>query len=183
MSELTEKLAGLLENDDKNYDPRMEELMRSDRLIDFKYENLSVLEDQEIFHVAKIRGMQNLIRIPVWRIQKIYLQKDMLDYHAPWMDYIRSLDETNPRDKKELEATIGELMGINEMIRQLIMLRPALEGKRAILYADSIKPQVANNPVYQTQPQDNQEGFLSKVAGFIFGKKDDDSRGYQKKRY
>jgi hypothetical protein len=173
MSELTDQLSKLLDDaNEKNHDPRMEELMRSDRLIDPSYENLSVLEDQEIFHIAKIRGAQKGLNVSVRRIKKVYETKDMLDYHTPWMDYVRSLDEKNPYDKVELDSKLGDLVIINEMVKQLIVLRPALEGKRANLYADSIKQQVINNPASPQQMNEPQEGFFSKAISFLFGKKD-----------
>lgn len=176
MSDLTDQLSKLLDDaGDKNYDPRMEELMRSDRLIDPKYENLSVLEDPEIFHISKIRGAQKAFNIPVWKLKKLYDAEDMKDYHAPWIDYIRDLDPKNENDKKELESNVGDFVIVNEMVKQLVILRPALEGKRASLYADSIKPQVTNNPGIPTQPAEQQEGFLGKMFSFIFGKKDQDN--------
>lgn len=175
MSALTDQLATLLDDkNDKNYDPRMEELMRSDKLIDPKAENLSDLRDEEIFSIAKVRGAQKAFQIPVWKIQKLYNRPDMMDYHTDYIDYIRQLDPALPHGKEELDAHVGDFNMVIEMVHQLVYLRPALEGNRAKLYADSIKPQVANVPVQPITPEP-QEGMLSKIAGFIFGKKEQQS--------
>lgn len=182
MSDLSDQMAKLLDDKlDKNYDPRMEELMRSDRLIDPTNEALSKLEEQEIFHIAKIRGAQEGFRIPLRKIWKLYKRKDLADFHTDYIDYIRSLDDKNPDDKKELDSTIGGLAMTNKMVEELIKLRHAEEAWTAKLYADSIKPQVANVPV-AVQQQEQQEGALSKIFGFIFGKKQDASQGYQQRR-
>lgn len=172
MSELTDTLAKLLDDKtDKNYDPRMEELMRSDRLIDPTNEALSKLEEQEIFHIAKIRGAQEGFRVPLWKIQKMYHQNWMELYSTDYMEYIRNLNPNIERDKKELESTIGGLAMTNRMIDELVKLRHAEEAWTAKLYADSIKPQVANVPP-QMPVQEAQEGFFSKILGFFLGKKE-----------
>lgn len=179
MTELTEKLAELLDDkNDKNYDPRMEELMRSDKLIDPKAENLSKLEDPEIFHIAKIRGLQVGLRIPVWKLQRIYNADDMLDYTTDYMEFTRSLKATDPGDKKILESSIGGLAMTEEAVAQLICLRGALDAWKAKLYADSIKPAVANIPM-PMQREEEQEGLLSKMANLIFGRKKEEPR-YQR---
>ena len=173
MSELTDALAKILDDKaDKNYDPRMEELMRSDRLIDPTNEALSKLEEQEIFHIAKIRGAQEGFRIPLWKIQKVYNQEWLQLYSTDYMEYIRNLKETDKRDKIELDSVIGGLAMTNRMIEELIKLRHAEEAWTAKLYADSIKPQVANVPPPMLPQQEAQEGFFSKIFGFIFGKKE-----------
>jgi len=175
MSDLSDQMAKLLDDKlDKNYDPRMEELMRSDKLIDPKAENLSDLRDEEIFSVAKIRGAQKAFQISIRKIKKLYLREDMLGYHTDYIDYIRDLDEKNEHDKLELDSNVGDFKMVIEMVHQLVYLRPALEGNRAKLYADSIKPQVANIPVQTLQPE-QQEGLLSKMFGFFFGKKEQSS--------
>jgi hypothetical protein len=180
MSELSDALAKVLDDkSDKNYDPRMEELMRSDKLIDPKAENLSKLEDQEIFHIAKIRGAQKGFSIQLKRIKKIYDLPEMQGYHSDYIDYVRALDPI--KDKEELETYIGGLPMTNEMVLQLVSLRGALEAWKAKLYADSIKPQVANQPAI-IQPQEPQPGFFSKIADFFFGKKQDDGNGYRRSK-
>jgi len=182
MSDLSDQMAKLLDDKlDKNYDPRMEELMRSDKLIDPKAENLSKLEDPEIFHIAKIRGAQKSFNIPVWKIKKMYMTPDMMDYHTDYIDYIRALDPKNEQDAKELAACVGEFVMINEMVTQLVCLRGALEAWKAKLYADSIKPQVANIPVPMPQ-QEEKEGLLAKTLNFFFGKKPEQNQGYQNRR-
>lgn len=153
---------------ERNYDPRMEELMRSDKLIDPKAENLSKLEDQEIFHVSKIRGAQKGFTATVRQVKKIYELPWMKDYHTEYIDYIRSLDWE--KDKDEINTVIGGLPMTSEMVTQLISLRGALEAWKAKLYADSIKPQVINNP-QAIPPQEPQEGLLAKLFGFFLGKK------------
>jgi hypothetical protein len=173
MSDLSDALAKILDDKaDKNYDPRMEELMRSDRLIDPTNEALSKLEEQEIFHIAKIRGAQEGFSIPLWKIQKIYKQDWLQLYSTDYMEYIRNLDPAIERDKKELESVIGGLNMTNRMINELIKLRHAEEAWTAKLYADSIKPQVANVPPQMPQQQEEKEGIFSKIIGFIFGKKE-----------
>ena len=173
MSELSDALAKILDDKtDKNYDPRMEELMRSDRLIDPTNEALSKLEEQEIFHIAKIRGAQEGFRIPLWKLKKVYDQDWLRLYSTDYMDYIRNLNEADARDKKELETTIGGLTMTNRMIEELIKLRHAEEAWTAKLYADSIKPQVANVPPQMLPQQEAQEGFFSKVFNFFLGKKE-----------
>jgi len=179
MSELSDALAKVLDDkSDKNYDPRMEELLRSDRLIDPTNEALSKLEEQEIFHIAKIRGAQLGFNISVWKLQKTYQQEWLLDYHVDYIDYIRNLDPTKEHDKKELESTIGGLTMTNGMINELIKLRHAEEAWTAKLYADSIKPQVANAPTPMPMMQDPQEGFFTKMFNFLFGKKKEEPSGY-----
>jgi hypothetical protein len=181
MSQLSDALAKVLEDkDDKNYDPRMEELMRSDKLIDPNAENLSKLEDPEIFHVAKIRGAQKGMALRVSDLYRIYNLPEMKEYKTEYMDYVRNLDPLKKEDKEILNTMIGGLPMTNEMIRQLISLRGALEAWKAKLYADSIKPQVVNNPGYIPQNQDQQEGFFSKALSFLFGKKEDKG-GYQRR--
>ena len=173
MSELTNALAKILDDKtDKNYDPRMEELMRSDRLIDPTNEALSKLEEQEIFHIAKIRGAQEGFRVPLWKIQKMYNQDWIQLYSTDYMEYVRNLNPANERDKKELESTIGGLAMTNRMIDELVKLRHAEEAWTAKLYADSIKPQVANVPPQMLPAQEAQEGFFSKIISFIFGRKE-----------
>jgi hypothetical protein len=180
MSELTDALVKVLdEKGDKNYDPRMEELMRSDRLIDPTNEALSKLDEQEIFHIAKIRGMQVGFQIPLWKVQKMYNLPWMKEYSTDYMDYIRALDWKSERDKKELESTLGGMTMVNPMISELIKLRHAEDAWTAKLYADSIKPQVANAPAIMPQQQEQQEGFFSKMISFFFGKKQE-SNGYKK---
>ncbi len=167
--EFLKSLGKLLDDKgEKNYDPRMEELMRSDKLIDPKAENLSKLEDQEIFHVSKIRGAQKGFSVSVKQVKKIYELPWMRDYRTEYMEYIRSLDWE--KDKEEINTIIGGLPMTSEMVTQLISLRGALEAWKAKLYADSIKPQVVNNP-QAIPPQEPQEGLLSKVLGFFIGKK------------
>jgi hypothetical protein len=182
MSEIADAMRKLLPDaSDKNYDPRMEELLRSDRLIDPKYENMSILEDQEIYSIAKLRGAQKAFAVPVRKIKKIYDLPEMQPYHAPWIDYIRALDENNEHDKLELDASVGGLPMINEMIYQLIYLRGSREGTKLKIYADSIKPAVANNPPMMQQPEP-QEGVLSKIIGFFVGKKQENpSPGYKQR--
>lgn len=180
MSEISDALAKVLDDKlDKNYDPRMEELMRSDRLIDPTNEALSKLEEQEIFHIAKIRGAQEGFRVPLWKIQKMYNQDWIQLYSTDYMEYIRNLNPANERDKKELESTIGGLAMTNRMIDELIKLRHAEEAWTAKLYADSIKPQVANVPP-QMIPAEPQEGFFSKIIGFFLGKKKEEPTGYRR---
>ena len=182
MSQLSDALAKVLEDkDDKNYDPRMEELMRSDKLIDPTAENLSKLEDPEIFHVAKIRGAQKGMALKVSDLYRIYNLPEMKAYKTDYMEYVRQLDPTKDEDKKILNQMVGGLPMTNEMVRQLISLRGALEAWKAKLYADSIKPQVVNNPGYIPQPQDQQEGLFAKALNFLFGKKQEDKGGYQRR--
>lgn len=175
MSELKDELIKLLDQkDDKNYDPRMEELMRSDRLIDPKNETLSDLEDQEIFHIAKIRGAQVGFKITMKDLKKIYELPHLKDYHCDYIDFIREAP-------KELdEMIIGGLPMLNVMIEELIKLRRSKEGWAAKLYADSIKPQVANMPVPYVPPQEEKEGFFAKIFNFFFGKKKEEGvQGYK----
>lgn len=173
---ILKSLRQALEADDgKNYDPRMEELMRSDKLIDPKAENLAKLEEQEVYHIAKIRGAQTAFKITVRKLKRLYETPEMMKYSTPYMDYIRSLKEDNPNDRKELDMEIGGLPVTNEMISQLICLTGAFDAWKAKLYADSIKPVVSNQPIPFQQPQQEQEGLFSKVLGFMFGKKDQPS--------
>ena len=182
MSEMTDQLSKLLDDkNDKNYDPRMEELMRSDRLIDPTNEALSKLEEQEIFHISKIRGAQIGFSIPLWMIWRRYQLPHMQYYHSDYIDYIRSIDPKTEEGKKELATTVGGLAMTNEMIVQLIKLRHAEEAWTAKLYADSIKPAVANVNPMAMQPQEQQEGALSKIFSFFFGKKQEQNQGYQKR--
>ena len=160
---------------EKNYDPRMEELMRSDRLIDPTNELLTKLENPEIYHISKIRGAQKGFGLSVRRIRKAYMLPWMRDYHTDYIDYIRSLDENSEHDKKELDQELGNLIMTTEMITQMVKLRHALEAWKAKLYADSIKPQVANLPPIQPV-QEEQEGLFSKLFGALFGKKKDEQR-------
>ena len=166
---------------DKNYDPRMEELSRSDKLIDPYNEALSKLEEQEIFHIAKIRGAQISFSVNVRHLKKLYSTPDMMAYHTQYIDYIRALDEKNEYDKKELDTFIGGLPMTNLMISELIKLRHAEDAWTAKLYADSIKPQVANVPTFLPAQQEQQEGLFSKALNFIFGKKDNGAQGYNRK--
>jgi hypothetical protein len=166
---------------DKNYDPRMEELSRSDKLIDPTNEALSKLEEQEIFHISKIRGAQISYSTRVRILKKLYSTPDMKDYHTQYIDYIRALSEDNPYDKAELDSYIGGLPMTNLMISELIKLRHAEDAWTAKLYADSIKPQVANVPTFMPSQQEPQEGFFSKALNFIFGKKDNGAQGYNRK--
>ena len=161
---------------EKNYDPRMEELLRSDRLIDPNNELLTKLENEEIYHISKIRGAQKGFLLTVRRIKKVYNLPWMLDYHTEYMDYVRSLDEKDEHDKLELDSTIGDLKMTSEMIAQMIKLRHALEAWKAKLYADSIKPQVANIPPV-IQPTEEKEGVFSWLAGVLFGKKGNQQQG------
>lgn len=180
MSELRDELVKLLDQkDDKNYDPRMEELMRSDRLIDPKNETLSDLEDQEIFHIAKIRGAELGFKITMRELHKIYSLPHLVDYHCNYIDYIRSLDPI--RDKEVLDSLVGGLPMLNRSIEELIKLRRSKEGWAAKLYADSIKPQVANVPMPYPQPQEEQVGFFAKIINFFLGKKKEESgvQGYK----
>jgi len=182
MSKLSDSLAKVLEDSsDKNYDPRMEELMRSDRLIDASNEALTKLEEQEIFHIAKIRGAQEGFRISLRKVQKLYKTPMMMEYNTDYIDYVRSLNPDNESDKKELDSMVGGLAMTNRMIEELIKLRHAEDAWTAKLYADSIKPQVANVPV-QMQPSEPQEGFFSKLFGFFVGKKQEQSQGYRGSR-
>lgn len=175
MSELSDKLAKLFDaKDDKNYDPRMEELMRSDRLIDPKNETLSNLEDQEIFHIAKIRGAQVGFRITLKDLRAIYNLPHLADYHCDYIDYIRKA----PADLDNMQ--IGGLPMLNVMIEELIKLRRSKEGWAAKLYADSIKPQVANMPPAYPVPQEEKPGFFGWIVGLLFGKKKEEPRqGYR----
>jgi hypothetical protein len=167
---------------EKNYDPRMEELLRSDRLIDPNNELLTKLENEEIYHISKIRGAQKGFLLTVRRIRKVYNLPWMLDYHTDYMDYIRALDEKNEHDKVELDSIIGDLKMTSEMISQMIKLRHALEAWKAKLYADSIKPQVANIPPV-IAPTEEKEGVFSWLAGVLFGKKGNQQQqqGYQQR--
>lgn len=180
MSDISDQLAKLLDDkSDKNYDPRMEELMRSDKLIDPRAENLSKLEDPEIFHIAKIRGAQKGMMLRVSDIKRIYDLPELKDYHTDYIDYTRSLDPI--KDKDFLASPVGGLPMTNEMVTQLISLRGALEAWKAKLYADSIKPQVANTPGY-IPPPEPQEGMFAKMLNFFFGKKQDSQQsGYSKR--
>jgi hypothetical protein len=182
MSELRDELVKLLDQkDDKNFDPRMEELLRSDRLIDPKNETLSDLEDQEIFHIAKIRGAQVGFKITMKDLQKIYALPHLADYHCNYIDYIRSLDPV--KDKELLDSNVGGLPMLNVMIEELIKLRRSKEGWAAKLYADSIKPQVANVPMPYPQPAEEQQGLFAKIFNFFLGKKKDEgTQGYQGRR-
>jgi len=168
--------------DDKNYDPRMEELSRSDKLIDPTNEALSKLEDPEIFHIAKIRGAQISYAVPLWKIRKAYLIPDMLDYHTPYIDYIRNLDPANKDDKAELDQIIGGLPMTNKMMEELVKLRHSQDAWTAKLYADSIKPIASNQPIMFPQQQEQQEGALSKIFGFIFGRRQENQNtgGYRR---
>ena len=165
-STLLDDLKKLFENkDDKNYDPRMEELMRSDRLIDPKNETLSDLEDPEIFHIAKIRGAQKGFKVTVKQLQAAYNTPMMKEYSCDYIDMIRALPAT------ELDNTVGGLPMLSDMIAELIKLRRSKEMQMAKLYADSIKPQVANNPPMFIQPEPEKEGIFAKLLNFVFGKK------------
>lgn len=170
MSLLKDELIKLLDTkDDKNYDPRMEELLRSDRLIDPTNECLSDLEDQEIFHIAKLRGAQAKLKIPMRELKKIYLLPHLAGYKCDYIDYIRSLDDV--KDKEILDSYIGGMPMMNVMIAELIKLRRSKQFQAAKLYADSIKPQVANVPVPYPMPQEEKEGFFTKILNFFMGKK------------
>lgn len=179
MSELRDELVKLLDQkDDKNYDPRMEELMRSDRLIDPKNETLSDLEDQEIFHIAKLRGAQAKLKIPMKELKKIYERPHLADYHCDYIDYIRSFDPI--KDKEMLDSYVGGLPMLNVMIEELIKLRRSKEGWAAKLYADSIKPAVANVPMPYPQPAEEQVGVFTKILNFFLGKKKEEGvQGYR----
>jgi len=171
---LKDELIKLLDQkDDKNYDPRMEELMRSDRLIDPKNECLSDLEDQEIFHIAKIRGAQEGFKIKMKDLKVIYALPKLADYHCDYIDYIRTAPATLD------DMNIGGLPMLNVMIEELIKLRRSKEGWAAKLYADSIKPQVANMPAPYVPPPEEKPGFLGWLSGLIFGKKKEESPGYK----
>jgi len=152
--------------DDKNYDPRMEELLRSDRLIDPKNETLSDLEDPEIFHIAKIRGAQKGFKITCRQLQAAYNTPMMKNYSCDYIDLIRLM-----KTDAELDSTVGGLPMLSDMISELIKLRRSKEMQMAKLYADSIKPAVANNPPMFIPPEQAQEGFFSKVLSFFLGKK------------
>jgi len=176
---LREELIKLLDQkDDKNYDPRMEELMRSDKLIDPKAENLSKLEDQETFHIAKIRGAQKGYTIKISELQKMYNLPWMINYHADYIDYVRNLDPV--KDKDLLESSIGGLPMTTEMVSQFIYLRGALEAWKAKLYADSIKPQVANLPPQYLPVPEEKEGLIARFFNFFLGKKKEEPTGYRK---
>lgn len=166
----------LAHTDDKNYDPRMEELLRSDRLIDPKNECLSDLEDQEIFHIAKIRGAQKGFGVTMKELKKIYALPYLADYHCDYIDYIRA-------SPIEMDAiVIGDLPMMNVMIEELIKLRRSKEGWAAKLYADSIKPAAPNAPIPYPAPAEPQEGFFSKILSFFIGKKQEDStQGYKRR--
>lgn len=174
---LKDQLAKLLDQkEDKNYDPRMEELMRSDRLIDPKNECLSDLEDQEIFHIAKIRGAQMGFRITMKDLREIYNRPELTGYHCDYIDFIRATDA------KMDEMVIGALPMMNVMIEELIKLRRSKEGWAAKLYADSIKPQVANMPAPYVPQEEAKEGIFAKIFNFFLGKKkqDEGAQGYKR---
>ena len=173
---LKDELIKLLDQkDDKNYDPRMEELMRSDRLIDPKNECLSDLEDQEIFHIAKIRGAQKGFAVTMKELKKIYNLPHLADYHCDYIDYIRTADVSVD------DMVIGNLPMLNVMIEELIKLRRSKEGWAAKLYADSIKPAVANMPAPYVPQAEEKEGFFSKILNFFLGKKSEQgAQGYRK---
>ena len=170
MSQIKDELIKLFDQkDDKNYDPRMEELLRSDRLIDPTNECLSDLEDQEIFHIAKLRGAQAKLRIQVKDLKRIYSMSYLADYRCDYIDYFRSLDAI--KDKEILDSYIGGMPMMNVMISELIKLRRSKQFQAAKLYADSIKPAVANVPIPYPQIQEEKEGFFSKILNFFLGKK------------
>lgn len=171
-SELVQSLVKLLDTkDDKNYDPRMEELMRSDRLIDPTNECLSNLEDDEIFHISKIRGSELSFKITMKQAREIYNRPDMLGYHCGYMDYIRSADPS--LDGME----IGGLPMTNRMISELIKLRRSKEGWAAKLYADSIKQAVANTPLFiPQQPEEESGGIFGWVKSLFAGRKQQSSQ-------
>lgn len=171
---LKEELIKLLDQkDDKNYDPRMEELLRSDRLIDPKNECLSDLEDQEIFHIAKIRGAEEGFKIKMKDLKAIYALPKLADYHCDYIDYIRTVPATLD------DMNIGGLPMLNVMIEELIKLRRSKEGWAAKLYADSIKPQVANMPAPYIPPPEEKEGFFAKIFNFFLGKKKEEAPSYK----
>lgn len=179
MSEAIDSLKKLFETkDERNYDPRMEELMRSDRLIDPKNECLSKLENPEIYHIAKIRGAQLGFSVTGKQLREIYNRPNMINYHCDYIDFIRNLNDVDAEKIK-----LGGLPMMAMSIEQLITLRKAEDAWVAKLYADSIKPQVANNPIYQPMmPQEEKEGWFSKVWGFLFGKKSGSDQ-QQQRRY
>lgn len=173
MTSLLDDLKRLFETkDDKNYDPRMEELMRSDRLIDPKNETLSDLEDPEIFHIAKIRGAQKGFSISVRKLKQIYNTPTMLKYSCDYIDMIRAVEKD-----EDLDKTIGGLPMLTTMIEELIKLRRSKDMQMAKLYADSIKPQVANAPPTFIQPEQEKEGIFSKMLNFFLGSKKRDNSG------
>jgi hypothetical protein len=165
-SELVAQLTKLLDvKDEKNYDPRMEELMRSDRLIDPKNECLSKLENPEIYHIAKIRGAQQGFRFPVKAIKKLYKESKYSDYHCDYIDFIRNMP-----DNEAETIFVGGLPMMSIAIEEMVKLRKSEDAWAAKLYADSIKPQVANQPMYMPMPpQEEKEGFFSKMWGWFFG--------------
>jgi hypothetical protein len=144
----------------------MEELLRSDRLIDPKNETLSDLEDPEIFHISKIRGAQKGFRVTCRQLQLAYNTPMMQQYSCDYIEMIRAL-----KTEEELNATVGGLPMLSDMIAELIKLRRSKEMQMAKLYADSIKPQVANNPPIFMPQEAEKEGMFAKILNFFLGKK------------